>query len=255
MPDEPLSYTDAMNTDRPAPSDMNAPAPRKQKRQRRPKPPAPPRRPEETIDSAWRLFIAVPLAPDVVTFVDRTIRSLGKENWPVKWTPPGNAHLTLHFLGDVAPERADLLRLALREPIAQHQRFDLRTADLGAFPTIRRPKVLWLGLYGPTHRLDSLRESIGNTLVELEYELEDRAFTPHITLGRVRPAPPAQQRDLPQRIRARFERAAETGEVSSKMPVPFPIDEVLLIRSHLSAAGARYEVLETYPLHQAEPRS
>ncbi|MGI8486561.1 MAG: RNA 2',3'-cyclic phosphodiesterase [Thermomicrobiales bacterium] len=244
-----------MSIERPrqsGPSERKTPKP---KRLRRPKPAAPPRRPEETIDTAWRLFIAIPLAPDVVTFVDRTIRSLSKETWPVRWVEPENGHLTLHFLGDVAPENADLVRIALREPIEQNQSFELRTADLGAFPSIRRPKTLWLGLYGPNHRLETIHEQIKHTLEELEIPVEEREFTPHITLGRVRSAPPSQLRDLPQNVRQRFEHAAESGEVTNKKPVPLPITEVLLFRTHFGAGATapRYEVLERYPLLPAEP--
>ncbi len=173
----------------------------------------------------------------------------------MRWVEPGNAHLTLHFLGDVAPENADLVRMALHEPIEQNQCFELRTADLGAFPNIRRPKTLWLGLYGPNHRLETIHEQIKHTLEELEIPVEEREFTPHITLGRVRAAPPSQLRDLPLAVRQRFERAAETGEVTNKKPVPLPITEVLLIRTHFGAGATapRYEVLERYPLLPAEP--
>ena len=55
-------------------------------------------------------------------------------------------------------------------------------------------------------------------------------------------------RDLPEKIRIRFEQAARTGEVSHDHPLPVPVDEVLLIESHLESAGPRYEVIERYPL-------
>lgn len=207
----------------------------------------------ETVDSNWRIFLAVPLPADVTTYVDDAIATLRNEPWPVKWTPSGNAHITLHFLGEVDPARADLLRFALRSTIAPHEAFDLRTADLGAFPTIRKPRVLWLGLWGPVHRLLTLHEAIGKTLTELEFVLDEREFHPHITLGRVR-SDGKPQHDLPAKIRARFEALAASGEVTSKDPVPLPVNEVQLIRSHLTPQGARYEVLERYPLRAPEPK-
>jgi 2'-5' RNA ligase len=195
-----------------------------------------------------RLFLAVPLPEPVIDLVARTIASLQQEDWPIRWTAPGNAHLTLHFLGEVEPERAQLLRLALPGVIAEHDAFALRTADLGVFPNMRRPRVLWLGLYGPAHRLQSLRDAIGAVLEELEFELEDKEFHPHITLGRVRSTFNARVRDLPVRIRARFEQASESGEVSHKDPLPVPIEEVVLVRSFLGSSDARYEILERFPL-------
>ncbi len=244
-----------MSSERPrnsGPSDRKTPKP---KRLRRPKPAAPPRRPEETIDSAWRLSVVVPLVPEIVTFVDKTVRSLSKENWPVRWTVPGVQYLPLHQLGDVAPESADLVRMALHETIDQNQRFELRTADLGASPNIRRPKILWLGLYGPNHRLETIHEQVKQQLTELEIVVEEREFNPVITLGRVHSAPPSRLRDLPATVRQRFDLASETGEVSNKKPVALPVTELLLIRTHFGAgeAAARYEVLDHYPLLPAEP--
>lgn len=195
-----------------------------------------------------RLFLAVPLPLPVIDLVARTTASLQGEDWPIRWTAPGNAHLTLHFLGEVEPERAQLLRLALPEVVAQHDAFALRTADLGVFPNMKRPRVLWLGLYGPAHRLQTLREASARVLEGLEFELDDKEFHPHITLGRVRNTHNARVRDLPARIRARFERASESGEVTHKRPLPVPVEEIVLVRSLLEPQGARYEVLERFPL-------
>ena len=195
-----------------------------------------------------RLFLAVPLPGEVVTLVDSVIGRLRHEEWPVRWTAAGNAHITLHFLGDVEPENAQLLKLSLPEVVARHQRFRLRTADLGVFPNLKRPRVIWLGLWGPAHRLHTLHTGIGATLDSLAFDIDDREFHPHITLGRVRNDRNTRVRDLPEKIRERFEQAARIGEVSHDQPLPVPVDEVLLIESHLDSTGPRYEVIERYPL-------
>lgn len=232
-------------------TDRDPPSPKKQ---RRPKGPrfTKVRPPAETVDTAQRLFLAVPLPEPVVALVDTVSRSLQEEDWPVRWTAPGNAHVTLHFLGEVEPERTQLLRLALGGVVAQHDRFDLRTADLGVFPTMKRPRVIWLGLYGPAHRLHTLRDAIRTVLQSFDFELEDKEFHPHITLGRVRDARKTRVRDLPAAIRTRLEQAAASGEVTHKNPVPVPVDEVLLVQSHLGRDGPRYEVLERYPLRRPD---
>jgi len=224
------------------------------RKKRRPKGPkfTKTRPPAESVETTWRLFLAVPLPGPVVTLVDTVSRSLQGEEWPVRWTAPGNAHITLHFLGEVEPERAQLLRMALGGVIAQHHRFDLRTADLGVFPNMKRPRIIWLGLYGPAHRLHTLREAIGELLQSLEFELPENEFHPHITLGRVRDARKTRVRDLPAAIRTRLEAASASGEVSHKRPVPVPVDEVVLVRSHLGKDGPRYEVLERFPLKTVE---
>jgi len=224
----------------------------KERTRRPPRPKFAKRRPaDRSAISPWRLFLAVPLPPDVIDLVDRSVASLQKEEWPIRWTAPHNVHVTLHFLGEVEPERAQIIRMALPGIVARHQPFALRTADLGVFPKMKRPRVLWLGLYGPAHRLQALRDAIGETLAEYEFELEDRDFHPHITLGRVRDTRNSRIRDLPGAIRARFERAAESGEVTHQNPLPIAVQEVHLVRSHLERDGARYEIIERFPLASA----
>jgi len=198
------------------------------------------------------LFRAVPLPDDVVALVDAVTKRLEHEEWPVRWTASGNAHVTLHFLGGVEPERTQLLRLGLPAVVARHDRFDLRTADLGVFPNMKRPRIIWLGLYGPAHRLHTLRADLGALLETFEIELDDKEFHPHITLGRVRDARKSRIRDLPATIRARIEQAAATGEVTHKSPMAVPVNEVLLVQSRLEPDGPRYEVVERYPLRQSD---
>lgn len=210
------------------------------------------RPPVESEHTPWRLFIAVPLPDAVRAFVGDIITDLQREEWPVRWTDADNAHLTLHFLGDTPPENAELLKLALEPVITPHEAFDLRTADLGAFPNIRKPRVLWLGLWGPAHRLETIRDEIGEALETFDVELDDKPFRPHITLGRMRDPRHNRVRDLPGKIRARFDELAATGVVTNAKPVPFPVREVHLVRSHLSHEGASYEVIERYPLRDAD---
>ncbi len=222
-------------------------------RRRRPKAPRPARQrpPSESVDTRPRLFLAVPLPTPVVDKVSAVTSSLQEEGWPVRWTSAGNAHITLHFLGETEPERARLLDMSLAPVVAEHPAFDLRTADLGVFPTMKRPRVIWLGLYGPAHRLQTLRDAIGGLLGDFEFELDDKEFHPHITLGRVRDTRNTSVHDLPAKIRARIEAAAESGEVTHKDPLPIPVREVLLVRSHLGKDGPRYETLSSYPLAPA----
>jgi 2'-5' RNA ligase len=183
----------------------------------------------------------------VIERVERLIADLSAEEWPVRWVNPGGAHLTLHFLGDTAPERAELLRLALPGVVARHQQFALRTAGLGVFPNYRRPRVIWLGLHGPTHRLDTLHRDLGELLTGLGFEMETAPPRPHITLGRLRDlrggraGSPAA---IAAAIRARLERDGAAADEA----LPVPIHEVVLYRSILSRTGAHYTGVSRAPL-------
>lgn len=172
----------------------------------------------------------------------------------MRWVSADTAHITLHFLGDVSPERAELLRLALPGFINRHDRFRLRTADLGVFPNQKRPRVVWLGLYGPAHRLVALRSDLGRMLAELEFEVDSGPFHPHVTLGRVRDVRDQPVRDLPGKIVERLRQEVESGRASAANAIPVPVDEVVLYRSLLGKDGPTYEALIRCPLGDEKAR-
>lgn len=218
-------------------------------RQPKVRPPAP-----DALDARWRLFLAVPLPEQVKALVAEEITSLGAEGWPVRWAPPEGAHLTLHFLGETEQEQAALLRLAMPDVVARHASFDLRTAALGVFPNFRHPRVLWLGLHGPVHRLEALAANVGQTVRELGFPGTDEPYHPHITLGRVRnnDGDKVRLRDLPSAVKERFVNP-ETGAAIAPPALPVPVHEVVLMRSHLGKGGARYEPIASFPLAGGSP--
>jgi 2'-5' RNA ligase len=214
------------------------------------RPPSP-----DAVGAPWRLFLAVPLPEDVQTLIAETTSDLAREGWPVRWASASAAHVTLQFLGETARERAELLRLALPHVIAAHDSFTLRTAELGVFPSFRRPRVLWLGLHGPVHRLQSLRHDIDDALRDLDFPVDEEPYHPHMTLGRVRNSDSerVRLRELPDLVKRRFV-DAETGAARGPQPLPVPVSEVHLMRSHLGKEGARYETVAAFPLRDRGQR-
>ena len=215
------------------------------------RPPAP-----DAIDASWRLFLAVCLDQGVQRLVAEEIAALMAEGWPVRWVQPETSHLTLHFLGETERERAELVRLALPDVVAAHEPFDLRTAALGVFPNFRRPRVLWLGLHGPVHRLQTLQKDVGGALQGLGFTVGDEPYHPHITLGRVRndDGERVRLRDLPDAVKNRFVER-ESGAAVSPASLPVPVREVVLMRSHLGKAGAQHEPIASFPLGGAGSES
>jgi len=227
---------------------------RRSRRMAKVRPPDP-----DALDAPWRVFLAVPLVEPVRAAVAGLIGELAPERWPLRWVAAEGAHLTLHFLGEQPRERVELLRLGLPATVAAHAGFDLRTGNLGIFPNIRQPRVLWLGLYGPTHRLETLHAALGATLKELgsaaeeererERDRDRERFHPHVTLGRLRDAAPGEVplRHLSAAIRQRLADPA-TGVLAGPAPLPVPVREVELVRSRLGPGAARYETVARFPL-------
>ncbi|WP_026370160.1 RNA 2',3'-cyclic phosphodiesterase [Kallotenue papyrolyticum] len=184
--------------------------------------------------SHLRLFVAIDLASEVKALLRALQEQLRVRTLPVRWIDPAGAHLTLKFLGATAPETLRALEPELERAVRGLRPFGLRTAGLGAFPSLRRPRVLWLGLDGELDALHAAQAAVEQALVPLGFPAEQRPFHPHLTLGRVRPdADAAQLAAIGQALAtARLRRA-----------VAFEVREIVLMRSELSRAGARYTPL------------
>jgi 2'-5' RNA ligase len=202
---------------------------------------APKERPPDphTADSAWRLFIAIPIPSPAQTLIATLTDKLSEGAPPVRWTAAGSAHLTLHFLGEIEPARAELLRLAFPSMTKTRSAFDLRTGGLGCFPEQGPPRVVWLGLEGQIRELMELQRALGIALAKIAVQPEDRAFRPHITLGRVRDDGPTVQVNA---LRARILDPAinrraldEAADISAS--------RIQLVRSYLERTGARHETI------------
>jgi 2'-5' RNA ligase len=213
-------------------------------KQRRPATPADDEQFRLPGEAGWRLFLALPLPREVRQTVGELSRHLAKRELPVRFVQADLAHITLHFLGEVSPERAELLALALPGAVAGHRAVELVPTRLGVFPNERKPRVLWLGLEGDAEPLIRLHAALRKTLRQLDFEVDDKAFRPHITIGRVRENAPGS---LPADIQAAFA-GADIAATIRRGQRPFTITEVQLVQSHLEKAGPRYEVRKSLPL-------
>jgi 2'-5' RNA ligase len=149
----------------------------------------------------------------------------------VAWVAPDNFHLTLKFLGPVDSGRIAALTETVSSAAAAFAPFKLELGGLGAYPSPARPRVLWAGLATGAAPAAALAARIDEAAAALDFKREARAFSPHVTLGRVR-QPHAQPR-LGEALAAT--RVVGTVEVA----------RVSLMRSDLSPRGARYTELAT----------
>lgn len=136
--------------------------------------------------SVIRAFIAINLSEEILRGLSLTLAELKKRmpGIPVRWVPVENIHLTLKFLGDVSIANLELLTKILRAEAARQSPFELSVGGLGAFPSVRRPRVIWAGVEAPAE-LGVFQRSVEAEMARLGYPPEDRPFSPHLTLGRV----------------------------------------------------------------------
>ncbi len=190
--------------------------------------------------SLLRVFIAIELPAPVCDAIQKqTVRlrqTLGNDL--IRWVPTQNMHLTLKFLGDTATSHLDFLKQLLARETDSHPQFDLQLGGLGAFPTLKRPRLLWIGIHAPAD-LTALQRSIEAGTSRLGYEPEERAFSPHLSIGRVRQnvSPP----DL-QKIRMALD-TIQLGNIGIAR-----VDSVHLFKSDLQPSGSIYTKLFSAPL-------
>jgi 2'-5' RNA ligase len=134
-----------------------------------------------------RTFIAVDLGK---TIRDRCValqETLGRAGTDVKWVEEENIHVTLLFLGEVVDRETPALCRAVADCCAAHNAFSLSVESVGCFPNPRRPRIVWAGVGAGSAELIALHDALEPPLLDLGcYRREDRQYTPHITLGRVR---------------------------------------------------------------------
>jgi len=158
---------------------------------------------------------------------------------PAKWVAPQSIHLTLNFLGDVDTARLEEIKQAIALTASQFEPFELRLAESGAFPNLERPQVVWVGLKGDIGRLEQIQKQLELRLVPLGFRAENRPFSPHLTLARLRDEASAGDRKrLGQAIAAA---ACDTGCM-------VPVTAINLMKSELTSAGPVYTRLASIAL-------
>jgi RNA 2',3'-cyclic 3'-phosphodiesterase len=187
-----------------------------------------------------RAFIAIELPSQIKAALAQLQDNLRtSKNASVKWVEPQSIHLTLKFLGNVDEAEIPAVTKALSEAVKGVAPFSLQLGDPGAFPDTHAPRVVWVGVGGEIEPLSTLHNNIDRVLAPLGFPPEKRAFSPHLTLGRVRDeALPGEKRRLGENVTS-----LRTGEKLS-----FKTESLSLMRSKLSRAGAVYSRLASLAL-------
>jgi len=186
-----------------------------------------------------RTFTAVTIDDTVRAALAATQAELRRVPVGVKWVQPENIHLTLVFLGDIEEESAADLCDALETAVAPLEPFSFEIDGLGSFGRPGAPRIVWAGTRGSSDALRRLHAAITGALSERGCTFDEKPFSPHLTLGRVKA--PRGAEALEKRIIHNRETAFGTVHVH----------DVILMKSELRPSGPAYSIVRTLPL-QAE---
>jgi len=183
-----------------------------------------------------RAFVAVDIGEDIRGKLDELQRKLKKNHANVRWVKPRNIHLTLAFLGDLPIDRIEPLKTALDRVFTETAAFDLNACRTGFFGTPRYPRVIWAGV-AMCPPLVQLKQKTCAALQETGIGFDEKPFSPHLTLGRVKGI---DRHTGP--LLDKIARHAETHLGHSR------IRHVELVQSTLGPHGPKYTVLHRVPL-------
>jgi|SRR6266567_5408975 len=179
-----------------------------------------------------RLFIGLDLPAEVVHNLERLLEQL-RPTARINWSPPENLHITTKFIGEWPEARLDELKTALRA-VPSRAPIGIHVRQLGFFPNPHSPRVFWCGMEAPG--LDALAVDMDRATATLGIATEKRAFSPHLTLARIKEKlnlQPLRENiaALPSLDFGRFEAAS-----------------YFLYRSKLHRTGSVYTKLAEFPL-------
>jgi 2'-5' RNA ligase len=190
-----------------------------------------------------RAFVGIGLPPPSRRAIGEAISPLRARRLPVSWTPEPNLHVTLKFLGEVPSGRTEEIASLLLAAASGIPAFEIFVEGAGAFPSLRAPRVLWVGLREPLVLVGKLHENMENALSGAGFPREERPFHPHVTVGRVRDrVPPGWGEEY-------------AGALTGKSFGAVRVGSYQLYESRLSPGGATYAVLRDIPLQRGPERT
>jgi 2'-5' RNA ligase len=186
----------------------------------------------------YRLFIAIEL-PKTTKEALAKVQDHLKGARAVRWTRPEQIHLTLQFLGNVPIEKMEAIIDALQATVPHLVPFELTLTGVGAFPNLKRPRVIWAGVSNSISPLQDLHRAVIVATKTVGFKPEERPFKPHLTFGRV-------QKWAGRNDYAQIQQVIQDTQVG--YIATFSVDHIGLIRSQLKPEGPIYTTLATINL-------
>ena len=187
-----------------------------------------------------RCFVAIELPSEVKAGLASLRRELERhEHAFIKWVDPDAIHLTLKFLGNIPSKQVTRITKAIEEAAQSISPFHLEISQLGAFPNLKQPRVLWVGIGGELDKLLSLQRRVDSALTPLGFAKEERAFAPHLTIARLREGTsPVERKNFGELVMS----------TSPEIKYYLDVKDVSFMRSQLTPGGAIYTRLSIVEL-------
>ncbi len=186
-----------------------------------------------------RCFIAINLDDSLRKEIDKYIGELKAGNRDVRWVPPENLHITLKFLGETPEDSVKEISEKLSSVAAHHKPLRIKLHGVGVFPDRKRPRVIWIDLLDAEGLL-KIKEQVEKVIITLGFNEENRSFSPHLTIGRIR-----ELKD-----RGRLLKDVET--LKDKDFGNIDVKKISLMRSDLKPTGAQYTALAEFNLNKED---
>ena len=188
---------------------------------------------------SFRTFIAFETPVAVREKIRELQTELKKADADVRWEPMEKFHATIKFLGDVKEDTLPAVLAKIQAVAESHASFEVVYTSLGCFPHRKNPRVLWVGCENTDGRLELLKTRLDVELLPFGFEVEQRQFHPHITLGRVK-SPKGLKNLTPMLESLTFH------------PQTVLIKEILTMKSVLKREGSEYSILTTIQLQVSQ---
>ena len=183
-----------------------------------------------------RTFIAIELPKNIISSirkVQENLKNFGFKTFgkKIRWVRPENIHLTLKFSGDIKINDFEKIKIAISDAVDGYNPISLMGKGMGIFPSIKRPRILWVGIGGQTNQLFSLKKNLEEKLESAGFPKENKPFKGHLTLGRI------NGKINPQNI------ADAINEFQGFETKAFTCDKIFLFQSELKTTGPIYKKL------------
>ena len=187
-----------------------------------------------------RSFLAIELPKTILEKIRELQVELKQSRADVRWVGPEKIHLTLKFFGNIEESKVDEIIRDIEEPVRRTPSFSLNVRGMGAFPHLKSPRVIWMGLVDERGMIVAFQKQLERNLEKMGFAAEKRPFQPHLTLGRVNSS--RGKDELIWRMEKHQEE--EFGELG--------VERIVLFKSDLRPTGPIYTALRDVRLGDTE---